>query len=367
MPIYKTDKKKNGIYIYRVVVSYVDSDGKNRQKERRVLGAAEAKEVEKELSASLSAPGNLPRIADLYAEFLRVKKHELRQSSYKKLNRLLVKYIVPYFGKTRVDRITRPMLQRWKNNIAELNKSHSTNKAIYAALRALLSYAVKMEYIALNPLIAIGNFKKADIQKKEIQYYTPEQFVQYIGQIKTDTMQGMAYYTFFCIAYLTGMRKGEINALTWEDIDGDIIHVRRSVSIVKHGEDIFSSPKTSSSIRDIQIPENLKTVLQKQKEVQQRQPRWSKKWLVCGGIYPIRNATLNKQNRKYSEAAGLPNIRIHDFRHSHASLLAHEGINIQEIARRLGHSDVSMTWNTYSHLYPSESEHAVSVLNKINC
>ena len=64
-------------------------------------------------------------------------------------------------------------------------------------------------------------------------------------------------------------------------------------------------------------------------------------------------------------AAGLPHIRIHDFRHTHATLLANEGINIQEIARRLGHSNVEQTWNTYSHLYPREEERAVAILDSL--
>ena len=62
---------------------------------------------------------------------------------------------------------------------------------------------------------------------------------------------------------------------------------------------------------------------------------------------------------------GLPTIRVHDFRHTHASILVNEGINIQEIARRLGHAKIEMTWNTYAHLYPREEERAVSILNKI--
>ncbi|MFR5439949.1 MAG: tyrosine-type recombinase/integrase, partial [Monoglobus pectinilyticus] len=70
-------------------------------------------------------------------------------------------------------------------------------------------------------------------------------------------------------------------------------------------------------------------------------------------------------NKKYAELAGIKKIRIHDFRHSHASLLANEGINIQEIARRLGHSKIEITWNTYSHLYPREEERAINILNKI--
>lgn len=71
------------------------------------------------------------------------------------------------------------------------------------------------------------------------------------------------------------------------------------------------------------------------------------------------------KNREYAKLAGVKRIRIHDFRHSHASLLANEGINIQEIARRLGHSKVEITWNIYSHLYPHEEERAVKILNKI--
>lgn len=86
---------------------------------------------------------------------------------------------------------------------------------------------------------------------------------------------------------------------------------------------------------------------------------------ICGGTRPLRDTSLQNKNKKYAKEAGVKTIRIHDFRHSHVSLLANEGINIQETARRLGHSDVTMTWNTYSHLYPREEERAVNILNKI--
>ena len=88
---------------------------------------------------------------------------------------------------------------------------------------------------------------------------------------------------------------------------------------------------------------------------------------MCGGGENgvLSDTNIDLHNRRYAEAAGLPHIRIHDFRHSHASLLANEGINIQEIARRLGHAKIEMTWNTYAHLYPRESERSLSVLNKV--
>ena len=92
---------------------------------------------------------------------------------------------------------------------------------------------------------------------------------------------------------------------------------------------------------------------------------FSDDWRICGGITPIRDTTLDLRNKEFAKSAGLKKIRLHDFRHSHTSLLANEGINIQEIARRLGHSNVQITWNTYSHLYPREEERAISVLNRI--
>ena len=77
------------------------------------------------------------------------------------------------------------------------------------------------------------------------------------------------------------------------------------------------------------------------------------------------DTALDNKNREFAKKAGLLHIRIHDFRHSHASLLANEGINIQEIARRLGHSKIEQTWNTYAHLYPREEERAIKILDNI--
>jgi hypothetical protein len=93
--------------------------------------------------------------------------------------------------------------------------------------------------------------------------------------------------------------------------------------------------------------------------------RLTEDYRVCGGEQCIRGASLGDKNRFYANISGQKRIRVHDFRHAHVSVLANEGINIQEIARRLGHAKVEITWNTYSHLYPREQEKAVDVLNRI--
>ena len=79
----------------------------------------------------------------------------------------------------------------------------------------------------------------------------------------------------------------------------------------------------------------------------------------------LRDTSITNRSIQFAKAAGVKIIRIHDFRHSHATLLANEGINIQEIARRLGHSKIEITWNIYSHFYPKEEERALKILNEI--
>lgn len=165
------------------------------------------------------------------------------------------------------------------------------------------------------------------------------------------------------------MRKGEINALKWTDISNNTIHVRRSIAQkikTANGEDIETPPKNKTSYRDIQMPSKLIEILNEHKKLQKQLfKNFNENYRVCGGERCLRDTTIEKYNTNIATAVGLPHIRIHDYRHSHASLLANNGINIQEIARRLGHSNISMTWNTYSHLYPREEERALEILNTI--
>lgn len=87
--------------------------------------------------------------------------------------------------------------------------------------------------------------------------------------------------------------------------------------------------------------------------------------MICGDNRPLRDTVIENVNKAFAEAADLPHIRIHEFRHTHATLWINHGINVQEIARRLGHGDVKMTWNTYAHLSHQEKQRALEILNKI--
>ena len=129
-------------------------------------------------------------------------------------------YVLPYLGNERIDKLNSKILQQWKIEIDKKPLSITTKKNKFKTLRALLNYAVKMEYLSKNPLLTVGNFKDVYFKPtdEKIHYYTEAQFTKYIKAAEEyasshDTLTEWGYYVFFYIAYFTGMRKGEINAL----------------------------------------------------------------------------------------------------------------------------------------------------------
>lgn len=381
MPIYKMEGKKNGKQKYRVRVNYTDREGKAKQLDRVAYGAEEAKELERQLNYNLKeeTSGKLT-VQALYDEYINAKQYEVRESTTDRSKDVLNKYVLPILKDYRIDKLTMPILQKWKTSIEE----HRTTKGqpfalkskrnIFSEFRAMLNYAVKMEYIERNPLSILGDFKSAYVYKKEVDYYTSDEFLKFIQSAKdaainsentTGSIFEWHFYVFFAIAFYTGLRKGEIHALRWSSINDKILQVRCSITQKIKGEDRETPPKNKSSIRDLQMPQPLIDILNEHRKRCKVLNGFSDNWHICGGERSLRDTTIQNRNKDYAAAAGIKTIRIHDFRHSHVSVLANSGINIQEIARRLGHSKIEMTWNTYSHLYPREEERAVSILDKI--
>ncbi len=377
MPIYKMEGKKNGKQKYRVRINYVDSFGKAKQLDRVAYGLDEAKELERKLQASMCdvEPGIGMTVSELFEEYIKVKRSEVRETTLDKFIRNVRYHILPILGEYKLKKLTLPVLQDWKTKINDKDLSIITRQNLYGELRNLLNYAVKMEYLSANPLLKLGNFKATlELeQTKEMDYYTADEFKQFISVARNCAIEAQQsgnyfewnYYVFFSIAFYTGLRKGEIHALRWCDINGEYLSVTRSIAQKLKGEDRITPPKNKSSIRTLQLPKPLLKILSEHKERCKQFDNFSENNLICGADKSLRDSTIQKRNVKFAQLAGIKTIRIHDFRHSHASLLANEGINIQEISRRLGHSNVEITWNTYSHLYPREEERAIKILDKI--
>jgi len=375
MPKYKVKgKKKDGLEKYILRINYTADNGKSKQLTRIAYGTEAADNLETRLNYKLKIEKEIPNkkmtVQELFEEYKQIKTYELRPRTMFNIQQIYDSYILPIYKDFRIDKVTIKDAQDWKIYMEKKNLALSTKKRAFIFFSSIFNYAVRMEYLNKNPLTRVGNFKGILTIKPEMKIYMPEDFNKFITSAKEiaeekeklkNDLSEWDYYVFFNIAFYTGLRKGVIHALKWSDIDGSYLTVSRSVIQRIKGDNSETAPKSKSSMRTIQMPLYLINILNEQKRRQQLAHNFNDDFRICNDI---RDTTIQRKNKLYSDKAGLSKtIRIHDFRHSHASVLANNNINIQEVARRLGHSRIEITWNTYCHLYPKEEEKAVAILN----
>ena len=317
MPIYKMTGTRDGKQKYRVRINYQDASGKNRQIDRVAYGNQEAKELERTLLHQIKseAPARRLTLRDIYEEYIRAKAPEVRETSLQKTRTVLEHHILPVLGDVSLSKLSVRALQDWKSFLEDktiTTKSGGdqplglrTKQNAYGELRAFLNYAVKMDYLPKNPLTRVGNFKDPNTLHKEMDFYTADEFRAFIAKAlecaqNSPNNSEWDYYVFFNIAFYTGMRKGEIHALKWSDIDGDYISVKRSITQKLKGEDRETPPKNKTSIRTLQIPEPLKKILADHKARYRSLQGFSDDFRICGGTRPLRDTSIQKTNERYA-------------------------------------------------------------------
>ena len=198
-----------------------------------------------------------------------------------------------------------------------------------------------------------------------MDFYTLDEFKKFISN-ENDIKFKCLYETL----YYCGLRKGEARALTWNDIDFENKELRVNKNVVQiEGENSYkymiTTPKTKSSIRILPISDTLlnhfKILLERDKHVY----GFKKNWFVFGDDRPITNFQVRNRKNKLCKQAELKQIRIHDFRHSCASLLINNGANITIVAKYLGHTKIDETLNTYSHMFKNKLNDIVSTINNL--
>lgn len=321
---------------------FTDWQGKRRKSTKR--GFATKREAEEWLRTFL-----VTQKADFdmkFEEFLkmyyadmetRLREHTMRTKKY-----IIDLKILPYFGQKRVNDITAADIRRWQNELIKKGYSPTYLKTINNQLSAIFNYAVKYYDLKGNPCTKAGSIGKS--RAEEMSFWTIDEFRQFVDCI----MDKRQSYMSFMILYWTGMRLGELLALTPADIDLD----KHTISITKSYQrlgkkDVVTPPKTPKSKRLITISEflvvDIKDYMDSLYEVQEDDR-----------LFPVTKYFLEHEMQRGIKASGVKRIRIHDLRHSHASMLVELGFSPLEIADRLGHEKIETTLNTYSHLYPNK-------------
>lgn len=277
----------------------------------------------------------------------RLREHTMRTKKY-----VFELKILPYFGKMKMNEITASDIRKWQSELIKQGYALTYLKTINNQLAALFNYAVRYYDLPNNPCRKAGSMGKG--KADEMNFWTKEEFDKFIDAIMNKQQSYMAFMTLFW----TGIRIGELLALNVADVDFE----KRTISITKSyqrmgGRDVITEPKTPKSKRVIAIPQFLVVDLQDYVN--------SMYWVQGEDrLFPITKYYLEHEMQRGIKESGVKRIRIHDLRHSHASLLVEMGFSPLEIANRLGHEKIETTLNTYSHLYPDKREQLADRLDK---
>ncbi len=274
-------------------------------------------------------------------------------------NTLLTKHyiidlkIMPYFGSKKINEITPANIITWENELLSSGYSPTYLKTVYNQLNAIFNYAVKYYNLKSNPCSRAGSIGKN--KAEEMNFWTRDEFAKFVESIADKPMSYTAFYTLFW----TGVRIGELLALTPADIDftAKTLTINKSYQRIE-GRDVITPPKTPKSTRIISIPDFLCTKLKEYCESLYGIDEIER-------IFPITKYFLHHEMKRGCDKSGVKRIRLHDLRHSHCALLYELGITPLEIAERLGHERVETTLEIYAHLYPNKQEKLTKKLEEL--
>ncbi len=351
--------QKRGTWLFRTYVE--DKYGNLKQKSRSGFKTkGEAKLVEQQFIKDSKKDYTLLSFHDLYKEFVKHKSQNLKPQSIRSIKSRFENHILPFFKDYKIHKIDQKVYLDWKDHIINKHFGYKYNSSLHGAVVSILNYAMDFYNLEKNIASKVGNFSKQEYIKK-VDFWTYAEFNVFINNVDDDL-----YKTLYITLYNTGLRLGECLALNWLDLENGYLKVNKTLAKEKRNNDyIFTTPKTKQSNRQIKLDNTTLKLLDDLKKHYQNYIGFEEKWFIFGGLVPLSQSTVGRRKKGYCVKANVKEIKIHDLRHSHATLLLSKGIPVTVISKRLGHSDMTMTLNTYSHLIPEDENKAVDLLNNL--
>ena len=335
---------------------YVDWQGNHKQKCKRGFKTKrEALEWERvfHLQQSADMDMSFESFVDIYKNDIRSR---IKETTWLTKVNIIDKKILPYFGKRKISEIQTKEVIAWQNDL--LRQKDKTGKpysecylkTIHNQLSAIFNHAVRFYALRTNPAAKAGNM--GNEKRKEMLFWTKEEYLRF-ADVMMD--KPVSFYAFEML-YWSGMRLGELLALTPSDFDfqNSTVTINKSYQRL-HGEDVITTPKTKKSNRTIKMSEFLAEEMQEYIKMQYEIEPTDR-------LFPISKSYLHREMERGCKETGLQKIRIHDLRHSHVSLLIELGFSAVAIADRLGHESIEITYR-YAHLFPSKQNEMANKLN----
>lgn len=346
MPVYKS-KTRNSWYC-----SFYYTDWTGQRKRKKKEGFASKKDAQTyETTFLMQHEGRcdmtFKTLAKLYLDDCRGR---CKPTSFYEKSFLIETKILPYFNSTPVNEIKTSAVRFWQNELLSHRDkkgrpySDTYMKSIHVQLSAIFNYGMRYYDLPSNPAALCGSIG----QKKAaaIDFWTIDEFRRFLSCVKEDFFR-----IAFQLLFWTGIRSGELLALSAEhfDFDRGLMHISQNYCRLC-GEDLLLAPKTVKSVRTVTLPHFLCRDVKDYVDALAGQKANGER------LFDTSRYHLAKALKTGCAAAGVKEIRLHDLRHSHASLLIELGYSPLLIAERLGHEKIETTLQTYSHLYPNKQK-----------
>lgn len=336
---------------------------------RGFISKKEAEEYEAKLKTGIQEPesvkGEKHLFKDVAEDFLKTKKGEVQYSTFRKSKEIVEIHVVPLVKDKAIEDFDELDCRNFKDEIAKRELATSYKNNILNHFKAIFKHAQRYYGLRTEPAKFITPFKKnfkekLETKKKEQNVWSYDEFRRFISCVDDEE-----YRMLYIVLFLTGMRLGEALALTYEDLTDHKLSITKSMTkLSEKGVFEVKDTKNISSIRDISLNDSLYSSLLEYKKAREGTEGFRDSWFLFGGEKPLSRTSITRYKDLGVEKSGVKRITIHQFRHSHATNLINDGVNVVAVSRRLGHSDVSMTLRVYTHLFQKIDEELVQNLEK---
>ena len=307
--------------------------------------------------------------AFLLDQWLPAIRMTVRPTTHDHYARMATAYVVPALGKQRLQALTAARLNAfYATLLAEGRRvakaggglSPKTVRHVHTMLHKSLHDAVRWGLIAKNPADQADPPRP---RRAEMKVWAPEQLRTFLDHVREDRL-----YAAWLVLATTGMRRGELPGVQWKDVDLSTqrLSVVRALTVVRSVVQV-SEPKTAKGRRALALdPATVAALRAHRARQNEERLAWGEGWEDTALVFTLEDGSLIHPTRfsdwfaDHSRAAGLPRIRLHDLRHSYATAALSAGIPAKVVSERLGHANVSITLDTYSHVLPGLQEDAAS-------
>lgn len=344
-------------------------DGSRRSVYGRTKGECRKKadEVRKLHREGVQALGRTQTVEQFLRYWLdAVAKATVRPSTQERNESCVRVHIVPHLGKVRLNKLTGQQIQIVYGRLADEGLAPASVVRVHAVLHRALKMAVRWKLIASNPA---DDVDKPQVGRSEMQHLSKAQ-VEALLEHATDAV----FRAFYALAATTGLRRGELLALKWSDVDFDrgTVLVQRTAQRLKGRGIVLGEPKTSAGRRSVRLGELAKRELRSLRAAQAEDrlragPAWSDLGLVFASVAgtPLEEARVTRTFQRDLEKAGLPKVRLHDLRHTFATLALEQGVPMKAVQGALGHAKIGTTMDVYGHLTPAMQDSVAESMDRL--